>query len=50
MANTLVYIAVAIWLVTIAFANLTDHSWKSTIITWALLSIGATLFGIALTL
>ena len=50
MANTLVIIAVVIWLVTIAFACLTDHSWRNVGITWGLIVLGAVFFGIALTL
>ena len=50
MANTLVLIAVLIWMVGIAFAVTTDNKWKNVGITWAFLAIGATLFGIALTL
>ena len=50
MANTLVLIAVIIWLVDIAFAVTTDNKWRNVGITWLFLAVGATLFGIALTL
>lgn len=50
MAQYFVMTAMLIWMVGIAFALMTDNSWKNTGITWGFLSVGATLFGIALTL
>lgn len=50
MANTLVFMAMLIWMMGLAFAVITDNSWKNTGITWGFLSTGAVLFGIALTL
>ena len=49
-AKILVLIAVLVWGIDLVFIFLTDNSWKNVGITWLLLSIGATLFGIALTI
>jgi hypothetical protein len=50
MATYLVIIAMVIWMVAIAFASLTNNSWKNVGISWGLLVLGSLFFGIALTL
>lgn len=50
MADLLVIFAILIWLVGIAFAAFTNHSWKNVGILWAITAVGAIFFGIALTL
>ena len=50
MANILVLCAVVIWMVTIAFASFSNHSWRNVGISWGLMALGAALFGTALTL
>ena len=50
MATTLVLIAVAFFVAAIIVGSVTNNSWKSVGFTYGLLSVGAALFGIALTL
>ena len=50
MSHTILLIAVVIIIAAIIWAISTDNSWKSVGITWILLFIGATLFGISLTI
>ena len=50
MTDLLTIFAMLIWLVGIAFAAFTNHSWKNVGILWAITAVGAMLFGIALTL
>lgn len=50
MNNLLALIAVGFLLAAIIIGTFTESTWKNTVITWALLSIGAAVFGIVLTL
>jgi len=50
MANIIMLMAVAFIVAAIITALVTDNSWKSVGYTYGLLAVGATLFGIALTL
>ena len=50
MNNIMTLIAVAFFVAAIIIGTFTENTWKNTVITWVLLSIGATVFGITLTL
>ena len=50
MTNLLALIAVAFFVAAITIGTFTENTWRNTAITWALLSIGAAVFGIVLTL
>ena len=43
-------IAVIFFVAAIIIGSFSDNTWKNTAITWALLSVGITMFGITLTL
>ena len=50
MNNILTLIAVAFFVAAIIVGTFTESTWRNTAITWALLSVGAVMFGITLTL
>lgn len=48
--NILVILAAIFLVAAILVGSISENTWKNCAITWALLSVGATLFGITLTL
>ena len=50
MANIVMLVAIAIFVVTLIVAISTDNSWRNVGITYGLLALGIVFFGIALTL
>ena len=50
MNTIMVLVAIAFFVAAILVGAFTANTWKNTSITWALLSIGAVIFGIVLTL
>jgi len=50
MNNVMILAAVIFCVAAVLTGTFTENSWRNTGITWGLLSIGATLFGIGLTL
>lgn len=50
MANVFMWVAVAIFVVTIIVAITTNNSWRSVAYTYGLLCVGIVFFAIALTL
>jgi hypothetical protein len=49
MSNIIVMVAVIFFVAAIIVGSIADNTWKNVGITWGFLSIGAILFGIALT-
>ena len=50
MSTITLLIAVAFFVAAVLVGSTTENTWKNCAITWALLSVGAVLFGIILTL
>lgn len=50
MSNCMVLMAVMFFMAAIIVGLFTENNWRNTAITWGLLSVGAVLFGLVLTL
>jgi hypothetical protein len=50
MGNIMILIAVICFVAAIITGSVTENTWRNTAMTWSILSVGITLFGIALTL